>query len=134
MNTMIQAAPVGQLARVLAFDDFAPGLFVAALRVQVEFMPCGMFGEMSAGSEPVLVSMMPWDQDLPAAMRIVEYCLPFVLVRKPCGRMLTLDTRRFTLVQVSEAFGGAVFAEAKLLRRKAKRKKERSKTRAKSDS
>lgn len=134
MIPTMQTAPVGQLARALAPDDFASGMYVAVLSVRVEFMPCGMFGELNAASEPVQVSVMPWDDDTPAAMRIAEYCLPFVLVRKPCCGTMTLDTRRYALVQVSEEFGNAVFAEAKRLRREAERKEKRSRKKAKSDS
>ncbi len=132
MIPTLQAAQVGQLARVLAPDDYAVGIYIAVLRVRVEFMPCGMFGEISADAQPVTVSLMPYDDDIPAVMQVIEYCLPFVFVRKPCGRTMTLDTRRYALVQTSEQFGNAVFAEAKRLRREAERKEKRAKKKAKS--
>ena len=69
---------------------------------------------------------------IPAVMQAIEYCLPFVFVRKPCGRTMTLDTRRYALVQTSEQFGNAVFAAAKRLRREAERKEKRAKKTAKS--
>lgn len=132
MIPTLQTAPVGQLARALAPDDYTAGIYIAVLRVRAEFMPCGMFGEMNADAEPVRVSLMPWDEDLPAAMQVIEYCLPFVFVRKPCGGTMTLDTRRYALVRMSEEFGNAVFAEAKRLRREAERKEKRARKQEKS--
>lgn len=131
MIPTLQTAQVGQLARVLAPDDYATGIYVAVLRVRVEYMPCGMFGEMSADAQPVTVSLMPYEDEIPAAMQVVEYCLPFVFVRKPCAKTMTLDTRRYALVRVSEEFGQAVFAEAKRLRREAQRKEKRAQKKAK---
>ena len=122
-----QTARVGQLARVLAPDDFKTGIYVAVLRVRVEFLSCGFFGAVTSDTELVTFSIMPCDDDIPAAMRVVEFCLPFVLVRKPCGKTITLDTRRYALVQVSKEFGKSVFGEAKRLRREAEGKKKRSK-------
>lgn len=59
---------------------------------------------------------------LPAAaetvpFRVVEVCVPFVLVAEPDGAHRTLDLRRHRLARVSDRFGQRAFAR---LRRQAR--------------
>ncbi len=126
MNTNTQTASESRLACVLAPDDFATGIYIAILKVRHEYISCGFFSGIDPNAQPFQVSMMPWDDEPLVVMRVVEYCLPFALVRKPCGEVVTIDTRRYVLAQVSDRFGKTIFAEAKRLRREACRKKNRA--------
>lgn len=121
MTTTTQTVPADRLARVLAPDDFAPGIFITVLRVRNEYFPCGIFSEVNEDTRPVQVQMMPWNDEQLGTMRVIEFCLPFVLVRKPTGDTITLDTRQYQFAQLSDTFGQAVFAEARRAR-KANRK------------
>ena len=68
---------------------------------------------------PQRVSLLPWDCE-PA--RVIDVCLPFVLVKQTNGEHETLDVRRQTLARVSSRFGREVFERAKSDRKKKKRK------------
>lgn len=117
MTTTTQTVPADRLARVLAPDDLATGIFINVLRVRNEYFPCGIFSEVNEHTRPVQVQMMPWNDEQLGTMRVIDFCLPFVLVRKPTGEAVTLDARQYQFAQLSDTFGQAVFAEARRARK-----------------
>jgi hypothetical protein len=56
--------------------------------------------------EPIRVTLMPGQAQ---PMKVVEVCLPFVLVRKASGKHETLDVRRYRFARVSKEFGRKAF-------------------------
>ncbi|MAE66801.1 MAG: hypothetical protein CMJ18_21290 [Phycisphaeraceae bacterium] len=43
-------------------------------------------------------------------LKVLGVCLPFVLVRRPDGRHVTLDLRRHHVVRLSKSYGRRAFA------------------------
>ncbi len=96
-------------ASALAPEEIARGQYVAALYRVVEFLPL----EFYFGAEPhrqpqtVRVALPPC---APTELyRVVDVCLPFVLVKKPDGTRSTIDVRHTRLARISNAFGRRVF-------------------------
>jgi hypothetical protein len=111
------------IARLLAPEDIRPGQFVAVLHVVDEYLPLGcLFGETWTPIEPLRVLWLPEPRGLP--MKVLDVCLPFVLVKRPKGDCRTLDVRRQRLARVSTRFGRAAFERVKAARRKRKREKD----------
>lgn len=103
------------VTRPLAPEDLEAGQFVAVLQRFKEFIwPCAAF-DVSGAVRTIRYRELPEETDTP--LKIVEVCLPFVLVRKPDGSHLSIDTRQVQLTRVSDRFGRKCF---KRLRRKEK--------------
>ena len=99
-----KAAGDATLARALAPEDVRPGDYVAVLDEVVEFPSWYWCDEpvLTGRDEVVRVRYTPRDDALPLKVRAV--CLPFVLVRDPCGRDRTLDVRRCQLARLHSAY------------------------------
>lgn len=112
------------LARSLAPEEIRPGTYVSVLHEVKEFLPwaCQIDPALSR-PEPVSVRWLPEDE--PEPLRVLEVCLPFVLVQRPRGRARTLDVRRVRLAGLSESYGETAFK--RLRRRRKKRKAEEPK-------
>jgi hypothetical protein len=105
-----KAAPLATLAQSLAPDDIRPGDHVAVLHEVWEY-PSWFWCDDSAladRAEVVRVCYTPREDAAPLAVRAV--CLPFVLVREPCGRERTLDVRRCRLARLDSSFATAAAA------------------------
>jgi hypothetical protein len=102
-----KAAAEATLARALAPEDVRPGDYVAVLDEVVEFPSWYWCDEpvLTGREEVVRVRYTPRDDALPMKVRAV--CLPFVLVREPCGRERTLDVRRCRLARLHSDFAEA---------------------------
>ena len=93
------------ISKALPPEDIRPGDYVSVTHVLGEFLPC--FSEMPwQPVELIRVMMLPWQVQ---PMKVVEVCLPFVLVRKVSGKHETLDVRRYRLARVSKDFGRKAF-------------------------
>ncbi len=96
-------------ARVLAPEDIAPGQFVAPLHKIHEYParpPCDESGgsrDLGTLRWRVLASDGPY--------RVLEVCLPLVLVEDPDGMHEQLDTRDTTIARLSDAYGERAFAK-----------------------
>lgn len=98
------AAPQATLAHSLAPEDIRPGDHVAVLHEVWEYPSWYWCDDSSLAdrAEVVRVCYTPREESAPLAVRAV--CLPFVLVREPCGRERTLDVRRCRLARLDCAF------------------------------
>jgi hypothetical protein len=99
------------VASPLAPEDIAPGYYVAVLYEVDEFLPlmCYIEPDVHRAPETVRVVLPPC---APAElMRVVDVCLPFVLVKKPDGKRVTIDVRRHRLARVAHGFGKRVFKQ-----------------------
>jgi hypothetical protein len=110
------------LARALAPEDIGVGDFVAVLHEITEW-PSWFWCDnalVAAPSEVVQIRYLPRDDAV--ALKVESVCLPFVLVKLPCGERRTVDVRRHRLARL-----GAKFAKAarRACRRQLKRAKGR---------
>lgn len=107
------------LARTLAPEEVRVGDFVAVLHEIVEFP--SWYWDLGAlpPHEPVRVAKTPEHGGVPLAVEAV--CLPFVLVKSPCGAHRTLDVRANRLARVDADFAAAVKRVVRQARAKATR-------------
>jgi hypothetical protein len=109
------------ISRTLAPEDIQPGTYVSVMYVVDEHVPdsCDR-GESWRASSPLRYARLPWEGATP--VRVVEVCLPFVLVKTARGKHRTLDVRRYRLARVSDHFGRRVFEQIEADRREAERR------------
>lgn len=108
---------VCQISRPLAPEDVQPEQYVFVFHIVEELLPFWCLDENNWKKiEPLHFVLMPGREVAP--LRVVEVCVPFVLVEQPDGNHRTLDLRRHRLARVSDRFGQRAF---KRLRRKVKR-------------
>ncbi len=95
-------------ACVIAPEDLRPGLFIAPLRVITEraLRPWECDNTEQAGR---IVRHVRLPGRAPLPVRIVDVCLPFVLVQTPAGEHTLIDVRRFRLARIAPRFGRRVF-------------------------
>lgn len=93
------------IAQALAPEDIRSGDYVSILHMVGEFLPC-IDESPWRPIEPVRVLLLPWSV---SPMKVVEVCLPYVLIRGMDGKHHTLDTRRYRLARVSKEFGRKAF-------------------------
>lgn len=103
------------IARPLAPEDIRPGDHVCVLQVLQEYLPlwCLFESDTWKDPQPLRFRWLPADGDTP--LRVIEVCVPFLLVEQVDGSHRTLDLRRHRLARVSEQFGRRAF---KRLRRR----------------
>jgi len=107
------------LARALAPEDIRPGYYVAVLYVIGEYVPWLALDEAGwRRAEPVRVQLLPRFGDHP--MKVIDVCLPYVLVKEADGDYRTLDVRRHRLARVTRRFARTAFER---VRAQQKRKK-----------
>ena len=96
------------MSRSLPPEDIRVGQYVTVLHVLRESEPFDdEFDAAWRGVRLQRTLWLPWSGGMP--MRVVEVCLPFVLVERANGRHRTLDVRRYKLARVSERYGQEVF-------------------------
>lgn len=108
-----------QMARPLAPEDVRPDDYVCVFQRIEEYLPfwCLMESDAWQTPQPVRLRWLPADGATP--LRVIEVCVPFVLVEEVDGSHRTLDLRRHRLARVSERFGARAF---KRLRRSEERR------------
>ncbi len=113
------------LARMLAPEDVRPRTYVSIMHVVYEHVSWYYEPEPWRKSEPARSLLLPDDPSEP--LKVVEVCLPFMLVEKPDGQYETLDVRRSRLAALSERYGDAVFMRVKAKRKAKKHRRRRKK-------
>jgi len=84
-------------------EDIRPGDAVGILQIHAEvFWPFDDEYLLRARGPLLRFTCLPCGPLQP--LEVVSVCLPFVLVRQPDGRHLTLDIRRCRLARLSEEF------------------------------
>jgi hypothetical protein len=112
------------LCKPIAAEDLRRGDFVAVLDEIVEYPSFFWCGEDLPPHEPVRVQWKSFEPGLP--LRIVDFCLPFVLAKLPCGRHRTLDIRRCQLVRLDKAFAKRACKSLGEKRKRVKRRKKKA--------
>ena len=96
------------LAKALAPEEIRPGDFVAVLYQMYE-LPSYMWcadASLLPRDELVRIRMTPTED--PTPLKVSAVCLPFVLVREPCGRERGVDIRRQRLARLDKQFARAI--------------------------
>lgn len=96
-----------QLAQRVAPEDLSPGDYVCVMHVLREPSFLDYLCDVN-GARPRHVAQLPEEGALP--LRVLDVCLPFVLVNDAKGEYRMLDTRRETLARVSRRYGRLAFA------------------------
>jgi len=110
------------LARAISPEDIRPEMYVTMLSIVTEHLPFIICADDVAYRQPETFRVQWVPRCEPQPLKVLEVCLPFVLVKQPDGALRTLDVRRYRLAQLSEEFGKKAF---KMLKAKAKRKRDR---------
>ncbi len=97
-----------QLAQRVAPEDLSPGDYVCVMHVLKEPSFLDYLCDVNGGSRPRHVAHLPEEGALP--LRVLDVCLPFVLVNDAKGEYRMLDMRRETLARVSRRYGRLAFA------------------------
>lgn len=113
------------LARILAPEDVRPKMYVSIMHMVYEHVSWCCEPETWRKGQPARSLLLPDDPSEPA--KVVEVCLPFILVEDADGECKTLDVRRQRLAELSQRYGDAVFMRAKA-KRLAKKRRRRRKT------
>ena len=125
MNDMSYGSE-SNIARNLAPEDINPGIYVSVMHVVYQHVSWFCDPEPWQKGEPTQSLLLPDNGGRP--LKVVEVCLPFVLVEKVNGKHSTLDVRRHRLALLTQRYGDAVFVRAKA-KRKAKHRRRRTKIR-----
>jgi hypothetical protein len=115
------AALQATLAKSLAPEDIRAGDHVAVLQEIYEYPSWYWCDDAVLGDreEVVRIRYTPRDEALPLAVESV--CLPFVLVRRPCGGHATLDVRRVRLARLDATYAKAALKAYRKTFRKRRR-------------
>ncbi len=113
------------MSRSLPPEDIAAGQYVTVLHEVCEFLPWDCRQEASwRPVQPLRTLCLPESGGVP--MKVIQVCLPFVLVERPNGRHRTLDVRRYKLARVSDQYGDEAF-------RRIRQEQDRSKNKRRDD-
>lgn len=105
----LQCEADGTLAKPLAPEDVRAGDYVAVLHVIHEWPAFFWTCDTTLGQQEELlrVKMLPEKSGVP--LKVKAICLPFVLVKHPKGKQLTLDVRRYRLARLGPVFARAAW-------------------------
>lgn len=106
-----------KVSRVLAPEDIRVGDYISVLHIIGEHLPTCLEDASWRRTEPLRVRWLPWSV---TPVRVIDVCLPYVLVRGPSGRHGTLDVRRYELTRVPKSYGREVFRRLREDRRRAR--------------
>jgi hypothetical protein len=93
------------LARSLAPEDIKSGIYVMTLhrQYQVLMSKCSPIGDPELVVLPV--AMRPYETELPK--KVIEVCLPYVVLETEKGKTEMLDTRSHRVAKVTKRFAKA---------------------------
>jgi len=97
----------------IAPEDLQPEMYIAVTRVTVEYGPsfCSDTTMLPDGFQPKEVAYLPFPGGVP--LKVIEVCVPFVLVELPDRRCETIDLRRVDIARVSKRYGKTSFQRLK---------------------
>jgi len=97
------------VSRSLAAEDLKCGDFVGILYEIVEWPSFLWSGDPQLLPPDELVSLMCRVDGGGTPLKVKAICLPFVFVKKPCGRHRILDVRQHRLVRLSSDYAQPVW-------------------------
>jgi hypothetical protein len=101
------------LAKPLAPEEIRCGDYVTPLEEIAEwpsFFWCDELYQQSR-EQPIRIRMRPSWGGVP--LRVVQVCLPFVLVKQPCGSGRTLDVRKVRIARLAKRYARAAWKSFK---------------------
>ena len=110
------------LARVLAPEDIQRGMYVSTMHEVYEHVSCFFQPEPWSSGRPAWSLILPEYGSEP--LKVIEICLPFILVEDSDGGYETVDVNSKRLAELSDRYGDALFMRAKA-KRKAKHRRRR---------
>ncbi|MGD9126727.1 MAG: hypothetical protein PVH19_05045 [Planctomycetia bacterium] len=133
MNTYSQINQDTHLAKCLAAEDIRCGDMVTVLDTVYELPSFLWHAEphQLPPNEPVHIRFISCEQP-GQPMRVKAICLPYVFVKRPDKRHVTLDTRRCRLVRLSDDYARQAWKLSGDPREKNKKKRKKSKKKKKS--
>src|SRR5262245_52443136 len=106
------------ISKPVSPEEIRAGTYIAVLHIVTELLPMFCFdSEAFKRLEVKRLLRLPWNEGQP--LEVQEVCIPFVLVKEPCGKLRTLDVRRYRFAQLSRSYGRRVF---RMMRERAKTK------------
>ena len=97
-----------QTMRAVAPEDIRAETYVTLLREVIEVFPFGCLSESSWRKiEPLRVTVSCDEAGTP--LRVIDVCLPFILVEDPCCRHRTLDVRRHQVARLKGRYARKAF-------------------------
>src|SRR5262245_59639773 len=95
-------------SRLLAPEEVCAGDYVCVHRILYEF-PAFFFCDYEAWQDRDVLrcTMLPTGGGVP--LKVIEVCVPFILVENYDGTHQTLDLRRYCIARVSEKYGERSF-------------------------
>lgn len=99
------------VAQPLAPEDLAAGQYVTPLTKVVQCFP--FFSTEDVFRDRTEPFRLTYLGNKRAPSRVVEVCLPFVLIETPKGKTRMIDLRRYRLARVSDRFGKVMFDQAR---------------------
>jgi hypothetical protein len=95
------------MARAVAPEDLQAGDYIYVLGELLEMMPCIFDREHWRHPETLKLMVLPYSDKEP--MKVIDVCLPVLLVKDKSGKCETLDTRLFRFARLPDRFGRKVF-------------------------
>jgi len=123
----LKSKQVSTLAKSLAPEEIRAGDYVSVLHVVLEF-PALVWCDDSAlvdRDEVVRIPFVPENSGTPLKVKAV--CLPFVLVKHPCGKQRPIDVRQSRLARLDPTYAKTARRAYRLGQAKKKRSKRRKK-------
>lgn len=113
MKALAPIQSESQLARPIAAKDLKRGDTIAVLNEIGEYVSClwNCDTHVMPPHEPVRVLWRTSDNGKP--LKIKQICLPFVFVKTPCGKYVTLDVRQCQLVKLNRGYALQVWKKLK---------------------
>ena len=127
MNTYSQINHDTHLAKCLAAEDIRCGDMVAILDTTYEYPSFLWHAEphQLPPTETIRIRFLG-DEHPGRPLKVKAICLPYVFVKQPDNRHITLDTRRCRLVRLSDAYAKRAWKLSGEPRKKKKKSKKKS--------
>lgn len=100
---MSKQTPSPTLARALAPEEIRPGSYVAVLHYVCQWLPCASLEDpLQRRTEPFRIAFVPFKRPVP--LKVIDVCVPFVLVKRPDRTERVIDVRRYRLAGLDTRF------------------------------
>ena len=121
-----RANQVSTLAKSLAPKEICAGDYVAVLHIVFEFPALVWVDDFSLIDYDEMIRLPFIPNETGAPLRVKAVCLPFVLVKHPCGKHQTLDVRHHRLAKIDQAYAKLAIKAHQSKKKKRKQKKKKA--------
>ena len=117
------------VARPLSPEDITADMFITVHYYMIELINFGCSSNDFEPPRQFLTKWLPFDD--PQTFKVVDVCLPFILIEQPNRKQRMVDVRRYRFVQISTSIGKHVWKKSKPKKCKHKNKKNTKRTKTK---